>query len=42
MKLMTEVYDFDIKYLTEEGKNGKKNYFLEGTFMQSEVKNRNG
>ena len=42
MKLMTEVYDSDIKYLTEDTKDGKKNYFLEGTFMQSEVKNRNG
>ena len=41
MKLMTEVIDDGLKYLCEE-KEGKKNYFLEGTFMQSEVKNRNG
>ena len=41
MKLMTEVIDEGLEFLCEE-KNGKKNYFLEGTFMQSEVKNRNG
>lgn len=40
MKLITEVVE-TVKYLTEE-KDGKKNYFLEGVFLQSEVKNRNG
>jgi len=40
MKLITEVVE-QVKYLTEE-KDGKKNYFLEGVFLQSEVKNRNG
>lgn len=40
MKLIVEQVS-DVKYLTEE-KEGKKNYFLEGTFLQSEIKNRNG
>ncbi len=31
----------DAKFLTEE-KDGKKNYFIEGVFLQSELKNRNG
>jgi hypothetical protein len=40
MKLLTEI-NTDAKFLTEE-KEGKKNYFIEGVFLQSEVKNRNG
>ena len=40
MKLITETVQ-DINILTEE-KNGQKHYFIEGVFMQSEVKNRNG
>lgn len=40
MKLITEQI-FQTKFLTEE-KGGKKEYFLEGVFMQAEVKNRNG
>jgi predicted nucleotidyltransferase len=39
MKLITEHCE-DIQYLTEE-KNGKKNFFIEGIFMQAEVENRN-
>jgi hypothetical protein len=41
MKLITEHIDSGIKYLTEE-KNGNKNVFIEGVFMQAEKKNRNG
>ena len=40
MKLITET-TLGVKLLTEE-KNGAKNYFIEGVFMQSETKNRNG
>tara|TARA_Y100001937_G_scaffold120790_1_gene178531 strand:- start:1281 stop:1928 length:648 start_codon:yes stop_codon:yes gene_type:complete len=41
MKLITEVNE-EIKVLTEEDKGGKKQYFIEGIFMQAEQKNRNG
>jgi hypothetical protein len=40
MKLITET-TLGVRLLTEE-KDGKKNYFIEGVFMQSETKNRNG
>jgi hypothetical protein len=40
MKLITEVFE-DIQILKEE-KNGKKDYFIEGVFMQGDLKNRNG
>ena len=40
MKLITETIE-DIKLLTEE-KNGKKRLYIEGTFLQGEIKNRNG
>lgn len=40
MKLITET-TLGVKLLTED-KDGKKNYFIEGVFMQSEMKNRNG
>jgi len=40
MKLIKEVFE-DNKILVEE-KDGKKNYFIEGIFLQSELKNRNG
>jgi hypothetical protein len=39
MKLITEVYE-EIKCLTEET-SGKKNFFIEGVFLQSERPNRN-
>ena len=32
----------DIKVLKETAESGKKNYFIEGVFLQSELKNRNG
>jgi hypothetical protein len=41
MKLITELTE-DIKYVKENVGNGDKNYFIEGIFMQSDVKNRNG
>jgi len=40
MKLIKEEIT-NVEFLTEE-KNGKKDYFIEGIFMQSELKNRNG
>jgi hypothetical protein len=41
MKLISEATQHDIKLINEE-KDGRKNYFIEGTFMQAEVPNRNG
>ena len=40
MKLITEQIE-DVKLITEE-KNGKKLLYIEGVFLQSELKNRNG
>jgi hypothetical protein len=40
MKLICEVNE-NIEILTEE-KNGQKSYFIEGTFLQGDIKNRNG
>jgi len=41
MKLICEVNE-EIKCLTEEAEDGKKNYFIEGVFMQGGIKNKNG
>ena len=41
MKLIAEYTDQSLEVITEE-KNGKKNYAIEGIFMQAEAKNRNG
>ena len=41
MKLITEITE-EVKLLSEEKENGKKNYFIEGVFMQGNIKNRNG
>ena len=41
MKLICEVNE-NVNYLTEEKDDGAKNYFIEGIFMQGDVKNRNG
>ena len=41
MKLIAEVVE-DINYLTEANDKGGKNYFIEGVFMQGDIKNRNG
>lgn len=42
MKLITEVYDQDIQFVTEAKEDGGKNFFIEGVFMQGNLKNRNG
>lgn len=41
MKLLSEVFE-DVKYLVEDKENGTKSYFIEGIFMQGNLKNRNG
>jgi len=41
MKLITETTQSEIQVLTED-KNGQKNYFIKGVFMESDTKNRNG
>lgn len=41
MKLIREVHE-TVNLVTEAAANGKKNYFIEGVFLQSELKNRNG
>jgi hypothetical protein len=40
MKLITETIE-DIRVITEE-RGGKKNLYIEGVFLQAELKNRNG
>ena len=42
MKLIAEYVDHKIEVLTEAKEGGGKNHFIEGIFMQSEQKNRNG
>ena len=43
MKLITELFDADIEVITEAApEGGKKGYFIEGIFMQGDLKNRNG
>jgi hypothetical protein len=41
MKLICEVTE-EIKVIKEGTENSPKNYFIEGVFMQAEIKNRNG
>lgn len=41
MKLITET-TLDVRILTENTNDGKKNYFIEGVFMESDSKNKNG
>ena len=40
MKLIREEIE-SVRVLTEE-KNGKKSFYIEGTFLQADIKNRNG
>ena len=40
MKLITEQIQ-EVQFLTEDN-NGKKNHYIQGVFLQSEIKNRNG
>jgi len=41
MKLIREEIE-EAKVVITEGKNGKKSHFIEGVFLQGEIKNRNG
>jgi hypothetical protein len=41
MKLISE-YTEDCEIITEAADNGKKSFFIEGIFMQGDIKNRNG
>lgn len=41
MKLITETID-EVNYLTEAKEDGSKNLYIEGVFLQSSIKNRNG
>jgi len=42
MKLIAEYNESNLGFTIQEGKNGKKDVFIEGVFMQAEGKNRNG
>ena len=42
MKLITEHIDQELEVICEAKKNGEKNYFIEGVFMQANQKNKNG
>jgi len=43
MKLISEYNDYAISpVIIEQNKKGEKEYYIEGVFMQSEIKNRNG
>ena len=42
MKLIAEYIEEGLGYSITEGKNGKKETYIEGIFMQAEGKNRNG
>ncbi len=43
MKLISEFNDYALTpVIVEENEKGEKEYFIEGIFMQSEIKNRNG
>ena len=41
MKLITEKIE-EVNILVEESTGGKKNLYIEGVFLQSEIRNRNG
>ena len=43
MKLISEFNDYAVTpVIVEENEKGEKDYFIEGVFMQAEIKNRNG
>ena len=42
MKLITEYVEQNIETICEQKKDGSKDYYIEGVFMQSNKKNRNG
>lgn len=41
MKLITELVE-QVQCITEKKEDGKKDYFIEGIFLQADLKNRNG
>lgn len=41
MKLMAELIE-EVEYVTEAKEDGTKNFYIEGIFLQSAIKNRNG
>ncbi len=41
MKLLTEQIA-DVNYIIEDAGDGEKNVYIEGTFLQGDIKNRNG
>jgi hypothetical protein len=41
MKLFTDLIE-DVQVLTEAREDGKKDYYIEGVFLQGNIKNRNG
>jgi len=41
MKLICEQIE-NVRYVTEAKESGKKDYFIEGVFMQADLQNRNG
>lgn len=41
MKLFTELVE-EVEVLTEQDENGKKQLYIEGVFLQANIKNRNG
>ena len=42
MKLIAEFNENITPIITEAKEDGKKDYFIEGVFMQADIKNRNG
>ena len=42
MKLITELNNQSIEYVTEDMENGDKNLYIKGIFMQAEKPNKNG
>ena len=41
MKLITETIE-EVEVITEESEGGKKSHYIQGVFLQSDIKNRNG
>jgi len=42
MKLISEFKEDNLQCIVEKKENGEKNYVIEGIFIQTESKNRNG
>ena len=41
MKLITELVE-EVSYISEAKESGEKEHFIEGIFLQADIKNRNG